>query len=155
LTDELEARVAEQRAGQQTRLAGDLKAVADRENRPPAFRKRDDVLHHRAEARDGAGSQVITVAEPSREEEHVALFEVVIPLPQMHGVFAQLLDDCLVGVVITIRPGERDDPELHVASTVAISKSSVTGLARSLAHMSRVDASAAARSPASSSTTIC
>src|SRR6185437_9129694 len=63
---ELEPGVAQQRAGQEPGLAGDLESVAYAEHRSAGARVRRDLAHDRAEARDGTGAQVITVAEPSR-----------------------------------------------------------------------------------------
>src|SRR4029079_17903909 len=87
--------------------------------------------------------------------DHVALLEIVIFVPEIHRFFTELLDDRLIRVVVAVGAGKRDDAELHGPSTLAISKSSVTGFASSFSHISRVDCSAALGSPASSSTTMC
>ncbi len=61
----------------------------------------------------------------------------------------------VIAVVVAVGAGKGDDAELHAASTVAISKSSVTGLARSLPHISRTCASAAFASGAAMCSTMC
>src|SRR6185437_5611898 len=153
LTHELEARVAQQRAREQPGFAGDLKSVADGEHRPAAVREGDDVLHHGAEPRDRAGTQVITVTEAAGQDDHVAVVQVVMLVPEKGRPFAESVDDGTVGVVVAVRAGKGDDAELHAASTVAISKSSVTGFASRRSHMARASRSADCWSPASSSST--
>jgi hypothetical protein len=54
--DELEVRVAHQRAGKEAGLTGDLKTVADREHRSACLRVRNYILHYRTEARDRTGA---------------------------------------------------------------------------------------------------
>ena len=76
---ELEAGVAQQRAGEQPGLAGDLEAVADGEHRSAALRVRDDLLHDRAEARDRAGAQIVAVAEAAGQDDDVDSLEIVSP----------------------------------------------------------------------------
>ena len=73
------------------------------------------------EARDGAGAQVVAVAEPARQDDDVAALQVVVLVPQQHGLFAERLDDRLEGVVVAVRAGEGDDAELHEGVTSAIS----------------------------------
>src|SRR6185437_4905088 len=155
LGDELEAGVSQERAGKQPGLARDLESVADREHGPASVGVRDHVLHHGTEARDGAGPQIVAVTESARQHDHVASREIVLFVPEVHRLFAERFGHGVVGVVVAVGAGKSDDAELHAAatSTPAISKSSVTGLARSRSHMSRVELSAAALSRASSSTT--
>src|SRR6185437_1154227 len=125
LTHELEAGVAEQCPGQQSGLAGDLESVADGEHGPTAIGERDDVLHHWTEPGDRAGAQIVAVAESPGQDDHVRLLQVVVLVPEKRRLFAESVDDGAVGVVVAIGAGERDDAELHAASTIAMSKSSV------------------------------
>src|SRR6185437_15579233 len=142
LTHELETGVAEECPGQQSGLAGDLEAVADGQHRPAAIRERDHVPHHGAESGDCTGAQIVAVAESPGQNDHVRLLQVVVLVPEKSRLFAESVDDGAVCVVVAIGAGERDDAELHAASTVAMSKSSVTGLASRRSHMSRADCSA-------------
>jgi hypothetical protein len=80
-----------------------------------------DFLHDRTEARDGAGPQIVAVAEPARQDDDVAPLQVVILVPQQHGLLAESLDDRLQRVVVAVRAGEGDDAELHDGVTSAIS----------------------------------
>src|SRR6185437_13135666 len=126
----------------------------DGEHRPAAVREGDDVLHHGAEPRDRAGPQVIAVTEAAGQDDHVAVVQVVMLVPEKGRPFAESVDDGTVGVVVAVRAGKGDDAELHAASTVAISKSSVTGFASRRSHMARASRSADCWSPASSSSTM-
>src|SRR5512146_591311 len=157
LAHELEARIAEQGARQQPGLAHDLEPVAEADHRAASFGKRDDVLHHGAESGNRPGPQVVAVAEAARQDDHVALLQVVILVPQVHRFLAQCIDDGVIGVVVAVGARKGDDAELHGAapSTLAISKSSVTGLESRRSHISRVERSAAAASEASTSTMTC
>src|SRR5262249_13874994 len=121
--------------------------------RPAAVGERDDLSHDRAESRDGARAKVVAVRKAAGEDHDVALLQIVVLVPEERRLFADAVDDGAIRVVIAIGRGEGDDAELHVASTAAISKSSVTGFASSRSHISRVERSASCASPASSSTT--
>src|SRR2546423_772239 len=92
-------------------------------------------VHDRAEPRDRTGPEVIAVAESAGEDDDVTPLQVVILVPEIDGFFAECLDDAAVRVVVAVGAGESDDAELHGCDTDAISKSSVTGFARSCAHM--------------------
>ena len=69
--------------------------------------------------------------------------QIVILVPEIDGLLAELLDDRLIRVVVAVGARKRDDAEFHHqasrACTLAISKSSVTGLASSRSHISRVE----------------
>ena len=64
--DEPQRPVPDQRAGQQSRFAEDLEAVADAEDRTTPRREALDLLHHRREPGDRAAPQVVAVAESAR-----------------------------------------------------------------------------------------
>src|SRR5689334_22687817 len=142
-------RIAHQRARQQPGLAGDLKAVADGKHRPASFCVRNDLLHDRAEARDCSGTQIVAVAESAREDDHVRALKIVILVPQIDRFFAEYFGDRVISVVITVGTGEGHDAEFHACTADSISKSSVTGFASSLRHMSVTVSSAAIASYAS------
>src|SRR5687767_3517144 len=120
-TDELERGVAQQRAGKQSRLAGDLKPVAEADHGPTALSVLHDLAHDRAEARDRAGAQVVAVAEAAGEDDDVTPLQVVILVPEVDRFLAERLDDGLKGVVVAVGARERDDAELHEEVTSAIS----------------------------------
>src|SRR5579872_3364063 len=55
--------VAHERAGQQSRLGEDLKAVADAKGKPAALRMRDDFAHNGGMCRHRARTQIIAVGK--------------------------------------------------------------------------------------------
>ena len=68
---EAQVSVADQRAGQEVRLAQHLEPVADPQREPPAAREVDHLAHDRAEAGDRPGPQVVPVGEPAREHDDI------------------------------------------------------------------------------------
>src|SRR5436853_6552901 len=81
LADEFQVSVAQQCARQQPRLAKNLKAVADAEHQPTARGELLDRAHHRAEARNRAGAQIIAVRKTARQYYRVAIIECTLPVP--------------------------------------------------------------------------
>src|SRR4051812_18188175 len=104
---------------------------------------RRNLAHDRTEARNGTGPKIVAVAEPTGQNHHVRALQVAVLVPEVHGFLAERLHDGLVRVVVAVGAGKGDDAELHTVLTVAISKSSVTGLASRRSHISRVERSAA------------
>ena len=73
--DELEAAVADQRAGQQAALHQDLEAVADAEHQPAIGGELLDRLHDGRELGDGAAAQVIAVGEAAGQDHGIDIAE--------------------------------------------------------------------------------
>ena len=110
--------VAEQRPGQQMRLAQHLKAVADPEHQAAVVRERDHRLHRRREARDRARAQVVAVGEAARDDDRVGALQVALAVPDQLGVAhapggVQRID-------LVAGAGELEDAELHFASAAAV-----------------------------------
>ena len=106
--------VADQRAGQQVRLAEDLEAVADAEHGETARRPLDDRLHDRGEAGDRAAAQVVPVREAAGEHDGVCLVQVRIGMPERHRLGAGSGDRAgRVTVVQTAGKGHDADPHCH------------------------------------------
>ena len=106
-------RVPQQGTWKQSCLASDLESVADAEDRSARLRVCGDLLHDWAEPRDGAGTQIVAVAETAREDDHIRAPQVMILVPHVRRLFAQDLSYCVIRVVIAVRAGESDDAELH------------------------------------------
>src|SRR5688500_4812582 len=134
--NELKAGVAHERAGQQVCLTKDLKAVADSEYWSTGFGVSSHLLHYRTEACDGAGAEIVAVAEASGENDHIRVLQVVILVPEINRFFTEDFGDGVIGVVIAVGAGKGDDTELHAGTADSTSKSSVTGFARSFRHIS-------------------
>src|SRR5579872_3144004 len=69
LANERQRAIASQRAGNQMRFAQNLKAVADADYQAAVGRELRDAAHDRREARDRAASQMVAVAEASRQHD--------------------------------------------------------------------------------------
>ncbi len=81
LRDEREPGVPHQRAGQQVGLAQDLEAVADAEHRAAVGRVALHRLHDRAEPGDGAGAEVVAVAEAAGQDHDVRALKAGVAVP--------------------------------------------------------------------------
>jgi len=79
------------------------------------------LVHDRAEAGDRAAAQVVAVAEAARQDHDVGALQVVILVPQVRRLLAELVDHGVVRVVVAVGPGEGDDAEPHSATTCSIS----------------------------------
>lgn len=98
--------------------------------------------------------EVVAVRETAWQHDHIRSLEVVVFVPEHHRLLVQLVNDREPSVLVAVRPRKLDDADLHVDSTDAIEKSSVTGLASSLWHIAVTDAEAAAADSAVVSMTI-
>src|SRR5438128_1557175 len=86
---ELEAPVLLQRAGQEAGLGEDLEAVADAEHGAPGAGEVGYRAHHRREAGDGAGAQVVAVGETPRQHHAVHPPQGGLVVPQQLGLAPQ------------------------------------------------------------------
>src|SRR5438309_1394739 len=100
---ELQVLVADQRPGEEVRLAQDLKAVADADHLSPTTGELRDRGHHRREAGDGAAAQVVAVGETTGQDDAVQAGEVTLLVPDesrilaqagLHGIVAVALGPC-------------------------------------------------------------
>src|SRR5665648_656976 len=109
--DERAVVVLDHRAGQQVRLAEDLKAVADAEHREPAVRGVDQGVHHGGEPADRARAQVVAVGEPAGQHDGVDPVQVVVGVPEGdRGGARQPHGPCRVPVVEAAGEGDDADP---------------------------------------------
>src|SRR5690606_4481588 len=152
---ERESNVAHERPRKEPRLTRDLESVADGQHRATAPGVLHDFVHHRAESCNRSGTEIVTVGKTARKNHDVRPLEVMILVPEVGCSLAKYIRDSVVSVVVAVGTWKGDNAELHAASTAAISKSSVTGFARSFSHISRAEASAAAGELAVTSTMIC
>ena len=86
---ELQAAVAQHRAGQQPGLEQHLEAVADAEHRAAALGERLHRAHDRREARHGAGPQVVAVREAAGQNHDVGALQVGVLVPDVLGLLAE------------------------------------------------------------------
>src|SRR5690554_3868776 len=135
--DEVAVVVAHQAALEKVRLGEHLEAVADSENGHALAGSFDHLGHDRREAGDGAGPQVVAVAETTGKHERVNAFETVRAVPQGHRFCAGQADGAL-GVAIVERAREGDDadavrhqwvsPAATSSGTMMLTTSSITEL---------------------------
>src|SRR3954470_18020173 len=111
--------VAEQRAGQQPRLAQHLEAVADPEHEAALAREGDHRLHDRREARDRPDAQVVAVREAARDDDALDPAEVRVGVPEEHRLAHALGGELRVDLVA--RAGEADDSRPQPAAASRIS----------------------------------
>src|SRR5438270_198063 len=146
-TAELTDVVADQRTGQEACLAEDLEPVADAPDQAPVGGEADDRVHHRAEAGDRTAAEVVAVGEATRQDDAVAVLQVLFLVPEVLELGSQHLRDHPAAVPVGPRPREDHDPELHsVLAAPACSRSatastwkrtsSMTWLASSFRHIS-------------------
>src|SRR5205823_1482045 len=79
--DEVQVAVAYQSAGQQSRLAQYLKAVADAEDEAATVGELPDRGHDGREARERARAQIIAVGEAAGDDDRVVSREVCVAVP--------------------------------------------------------------------------
>ncbi len=150
------ARVEEEGAREETRLAEDLEAVADAEDGPALRREVADGIHDRREAGEGAAPEVVAVGKAARKEYQVGAFQVRPRVPDEACLGPDRLLDGVRGVVVAVRAGEDDDrdarPRPGAHTSTSASYSSMTGLQRSFSAICPASAVASAASFASTST---
>ncbi len=72
--DELELRVAHQDAGQQARLAEDLKTIADAHHQTAGGGMGTDRIHHRRTRRNRSAAQIVAIGKAARHHHQVGAF---------------------------------------------------------------------------------
>ena len=113
-TTVLERFVSHQRARQEVRLAEDLEAVADADDRLARLGVLDDGLHHRRKAGDRAGAKVVAVGEAAWEDDAIVRGEVGLAVPDEVSFVAHDVPQGVLRVVVAPGAGENDDGEAHV-----------------------------------------
>ncbi len=106
---ELEGSVADESAGEQTGLAKDLEAIADTEDGFALGGETLDGLHDGTETGDGAGAEVIAIAESAGNDDGVKTGKGVFLVPDKTTLMAENVNDGVEGVLIAIGGGELED----------------------------------------------
>lgn len=99
------------------RFAENLEAVTNTEDKTTTVGKINDRFHDWAETRYGAGADVVTVAEPSGNDDAVIGREIVqgmlVLVPKLDRFTAQNGTEHVHHVIITVAAGEEDYAEFH------------------------------------------
>ena len=109
---ELQIAVADERAGQQAGLGQHLETVANPQHQPAVVGKLFHRLHHGAEPRDGAATQIIAVAEAARHDDGIGVAEGIFLVPDVARGMAEQPDG-VNGVLVAVAGGELKDNEIH------------------------------------------
>ena len=83
---------------------------------PPGGGELLDGVHDWREPRDGAGSQIVTVREASRKDDHVCAAKVCLFVPDEIGVLTEHVLRRVIRVVIAVGSGKTTDGEFHTWS---------------------------------------
>ena len=158
LAQELQARVLLQRAGQQPGLGEHLETVADADHRTARGREFADRGHHRREAGQRAGAEVVAVREAAGNDDRVDAVDGRVGVPAQLRFRAQALDrPHHVELAVGARELHHPDVRAHDdCSNAAIDTSydSITGFASSRSHISSTWRRAASASGASTTSRI-
>ena len=119
---ELEMIVAQQRAGQQPRLGQDLEPVAGADHRPAGRGEGLDGAHHRREARDGAGPQVVAVREPAGQNHGVRPPEVGLGVPHQAVLPAEHLGRHVREVALAPGAGKDHHRDARAATPTTVTR---------------------------------
>ena len=99
---ELQRAVTNQRPRQEPSFAKDLEPVADAEHKTPIGCKTLHRLHHRTEARDCAGAQIIAVAETARDDDCISIAQGMFLVPHQPSRMAEHVPQNFDGVLVAI-----------------------------------------------------
>ena len=102
--------VADERAGQQVRLAQDLEAVADAQDGQASSGFAHDLAHDGSSRRDRAAAQVVAVGEAAGDDDRVDAVQVGVLMPQGHRLRARDFHRA-GGIAIVKGAGEGDDSD--------------------------------------------
>ena len=111
--DELQAAIADQRAGKQAGLHQDLEAVADAEHEPAIGGELADGLHDGRELGDGPAAEVIAVGEAAGENHGIDIAERGRVVPDELRRLPEIVGDRVKSIVIAIASGKNNDAKFH------------------------------------------
>ena len=118
LAQEREPGVLLQRAGQEPRFREHLEAVADPDDRAATSRELADRGHHRREAGDRAGAEIVAVREPAGHDDGVDSAHGRVAVPQDRRLGTEPLDRPH-DIELAVGAGKLDDadPDAHDATS--------------------------------------
>ena len=113
LADELQRRVAHQRARQHPRLGQHLEAVADAEHRRAARGPRLDLAHDRRLRRHGAAAQIVAVGKAAGNDDQIDRRQIGVAVPDLERRLAETALQRVEHVALAVGAGKNDDGGLH------------------------------------------
>ena len=111
--DEVKAFVANERAGEESALAEDLKTIADADDSAAGCGETFHRLHDRGEAGDGSAAEVVTIRKAAGNDDSVESGKRSILVPDKVGRGARKGVECENAVLVAVRAREADDGEFH------------------------------------------
>src|SRR5207249_2235381 len=94
----------------------DLKTIADAQHRPAFGGEPLHSLHDRAESRNGSRAKIISIAEPTRNNNRLNLAQGVVLMPQKAGGMAQNAAQHVNHVLVAIRAWKLEHGKVHSIS---------------------------------------
>ena len=113
LTNELQAGVAHQSAGQQSRLTENLEAVANPKHPSTALRKLHKPAHDRRKACHGTAAQVVAIGKPAGQNDAIEIAGKLVFMPKKRNFLPELGLETIENVVIVARTGKSDNAPTH------------------------------------------
>ena len=120
LADVLEAGIAHQSAGQQSGFGQNLEAVADAQHQSAACGKLLHRTHHRREAGDGPGAQVVAVGKAAGNQHGVDALQVLGVVPEKGDGLMSHFGNHVIGVVVAVGAGKDENPKFHASRLSAL-----------------------------------
>src|SRR6266702_5865495 len=111
--DEAQSFIAHQSAGQKTGFAENLKTIANAEHQASGPGETRNGVHHRREAGNRAGAQVIAVREATGQNDGVKAGEVLRLMPNEFGRGVKDFAYRMQRIVIAIGSREYDNTNFH------------------------------------------
>src|SRR5207253_11255961 len=137
---------AHHRAGEQSRFAQNLEAIADAQNQAAAVRELFHGLHHRRKAGDGASAQIVAVGKSAGQNDGVAIRKIFRLVPDEFDGLLEDVSDGVKGVVVAIGPGKNNDSKFHAvaapcyfAGTVILAQPPLRRMAKEMEFAEPVD----------------
>jgi phosphoribosylpyrophosphate synthetase len=114
--DIFQADVAHERSGKQPGFAENLETVADAEDESASVGELTNGFHDRRKLRDSASAEVIAKGKASRNDDGIAVLQVVRVVPEKsYGLLSDMLDRP-ESIVVAVGTGENYDAKFHGAS---------------------------------------
>ncbi len=111
--DEVEAFVANERAGEKSAFTENLKTIADADDGAAGCGETFHRLHDRGEAGDGSAAEVVTIRKAAGNDDGVESGKRSILVPDKVGGGVGEGVECEDAVLVAVRAREADDGEFH------------------------------------------
>src|SRR5580704_1518327 len=111
--------IPNQRPGQKTSFAKNLKSIANAENQSAPTRKFLHRFHNRGKTRQRPSAQIIAISKSARKDDRVAAAKILGAVPEKFYRLMQHAADRIVRIVIAIRPRKHNHAKFHSGESPA------------------------------------